>query len=160
MSAPRQALNLDRPLGRQGVLRAVDMGLKRHALFSDLAQTGKGHNLKTTGIGQYRPVPANEIMQSAQSGNPFRPRPQHQVIGVSQNDVGAERTHLVHIHRLDAAGRADRHKSGRADGAARHIDTAAPGRTIRGLERKGEFGCVLGAHGHAWSAFISRLESP
>ena len=70
--------------------------------------------------------PAGEFMQAAKPRHALGAGPQHQMIGIAQDDVGADAAHLVHIHRLDRAAGADRHEGRRADFAARHGDDAAP----------------------------------
>ena len=61
------------------------------------------------GPGQWRSV------QAAERRDPLGAGPQHQVIGVAEDDVGAERRAPGRGHRLDRAGGADRHEGGRAD---------------------------------------------
>ena len=67
----------------------------------------------------------HESMQTTQPRHPLGPGPQHQMIGIAEDDVGAQIPHLVHIHRLDGTGSADRHESGRSDISARRLDHAA-----------------------------------
>ena len=42
-----------------------------------------------------------ELVQAAEPRDALGAGPQHQVIGVAEDDVGAGRAHLVRIHRLD-----------------------------------------------------------
>ena len=42
--------------------------------------------------------PAREFVQTAEPRHALGARPQHQMIGVAENDVGAGAAHLVHIH--------------------------------------------------------------
>ena len=83
--------------------------------------------------------PADQLMQTAQTSNAFRAGPQHQVIGIAENDIGAQLAHLIEIHGLDGADRADRHEGGRADDAARHGDFAEARAAARGFQGEGEF---------------------
>ena len=61
----------------------------------DLAEFRQRHDLKAAGVGEDRIGPIGEGMQPAKRRHPLGARPQHQVIGVAEDDVGAERPHLV-----------------------------------------------------------------
>ena len=123
---PKQALDLDRPLRRQHVLRPVDVRLERAALLRDLADLRQAHHLEAAAIGQDRAVPAHELMQATEPRDALRAGPQHQVIGIAEQDVGAGFLHLLGIERLHRRHRADRHERGRADDAARRHDLPEP----------------------------------
>ncbi len=110
--------------------RAVEMGLKSDPVLVDLPQRCQRHHLKAAGVGEDRPRPVGEGMQPAKRRHPFGARPQHQVVGVAEDDVGAEFPHLVGIHRLDGAGRADRHEGRRTDDAARQREAAGTGGAV------------------------------
>ena len=71
-------------------------------------------------------------MQAAEPSDPFGSGVEHQMIGVAEHDVGAERLDLMAVHRLDRAGRADGHEGRRADFAARADDLAVPRRSVAG----------------------------
>ena len=53
-----------------------------------------GKNLESAGIGHHRPVPFIERVQAAHFFNQIRPRLNHQVIGIPQNDIGTGFAHL------------------------------------------------------------------
>ena len=114
-----QALHLDRALRRQLDLRAIDMRAERHRLLADLAQIGKRHHLEAAGIRQHRPAPAGEFLQAPERGDPFGARPEHQVIGVPEHDIGARLAHLPPMHAFHGAGGADRHEGRGAHHAMR-----------------------------------------
>ena len=79
---------------RSGVIswqRAVDMRAEGDALLVELAQLRQRHDLEAAGIGQDRMRPADELVQAAEPRHALGARPQHQVIGVAEDDVGAER---------------------------------------------------------------------
>ena len=80
------------PMARSGVSethRAVEMGAEHHAVLVELAQAGERHHLEAAGVGEDRMRPADESVQAAERRDPLRARPQHQVIGVAEHDVGA-----------------------------------------------------------------------
>ena len=133
-----QALDLHRALGRQLVARPVDMRLEYDAALVELAQLGEAHHLKPAGIGEDRVRPAHEFVQAAEPGDPFRAGRQHQMIGVAEHDVRAERAHLARIHRLDRRGGSARHEGGRADRSARRRNRAEPGGAVARADMEGE----------------------
>ena len=132
----QQPLDFHAGFRRQHVFRAVDMAGEGHALFGQLAQTGQRHHLKAARIGQDRAVPVHETVQPAQTRDAFRAGPQHQVIGVAQQDVGPGRAHRFRQHRLDRRRRSHRHEGGRADGAARGVDPSRAGLAIGRIKRE------------------------
>ncbi|MNT89067.1 hypothetical protein D3C72_2297300 [compost metagenome] len=83
--------------------------------------------------------PADQLMQAAKPCHALRAGPQHQVIGIAENDIGAELAHLIEIHGLDGADSANRHEGGRADDAARHGNLAKACAATRGFQGEGEF---------------------
>ena len=136
----QKALDLHRTLGREFVPRSVDMRLEGHAALAELAQLGEAHHLKAAGIGEDRMGPVHEFVQAPERGDPLGPRRQHQVIGVGEHDVVAERPHRIRVHGLDGRGGADRHEGGRADHAARRRDRAEARRAVGRLDGEGKFG--------------------
>ena len=71
--------------------------------LGDAAQRRKRHHLKAAGIGQDRIRPAHEGMQPAERRDALGRRPQHQMIGVAEENVGARGAHVVAVHALTAA---------------------------------------------------------
>ena len=65
------------------------MRLEDHTFLGNLAQLGKAHHLETATIGQDRLCPTHEPMQAAEARYPLSSRPEHQVIGVSQDGIDA-----------------------------------------------------------------------
>ena len=119
--------------------RTVYMAFEGHALLVQLAQAGQRHDLKTAAIGEDRVWPSDQLMQTAKAGDTLGAGPQHQVIGIAENDIRPQLAHLIEIHGLDGADSADRHEGGRADDAARHGDFAETRAAARGFQGEGEF---------------------
>ncbi len=136
--AAQQALDLHAPFGREHVFGPVDMAAEFDALLRKLAEVGQAHHLVPSAIGQDRPLPVHECMQSAQLRNPFGTGPQHQVIGVAENDVGTGLAHGLGLHRLDRRSRTHRHEGRRADIAALHPDSPGASHTITGMDVEGK----------------------
>ena len=110
--------------------RAIDVGLKGHAILIQLSEFGERHDLEPAGIGQDRPRPVHEFMQAAERRDPLRARPQHEMIGVGEHDIGAERLYRFGMHRLDGASRADRHEGRRTDRSAGSCDKSRARRPV------------------------------
>ena len=111
---PEQILDFDRALRRERDHRAVDVRAERDAALVELAQLRQRHHLEPARVGQDRVRPVHERVQAAQRRDALGARPQHQVIGVAEQDVGAGRAHGRGVHALDGRLRADRHEGGRA----------------------------------------------
>ncbi len=117
------------------------MALEGHPVLADLGDLGQRHHLEAAAVGQDRPLPAHQVMQAAQPLHPLGPGPEHQVIGVAEQDVGPGLAHLIHRQRLHRAGRGHRHEGGRADLAPGGGEDAGAGGAVAGVDGEGE-----GAH--------------
>ncbi len=69
--------------------RAVDVGLERDAFFPHASVMGKTEHLKTAAVSQDRPVPPHKGMEPSCGLKDVNSGPEHQVIGVAQNDLSA-----------------------------------------------------------------------
>ena len=107
------------PAERADIERAMQLSLR-------WGERSKRHDLKAARIRQDGSRPIHEAVQPTEPGDPLRTRPQHQMIGVAEHDIGAGRRNAFRQHCLDGAGGSNRHESRRADGAARRMDDAAP----------------------------------
>ena len=110
-----QALHLDRALRRQRDGRAVDMRLEGDAVARRC--------LRSFASDMTWKPPESVRIGPSQSMNRCRPPslrdalgagPQHQMIGVAEDDVGAGRAHVLGQHRLHRGAGADRHEGRRA----------------------------------------------
>jgi len=88
-----QELDLDRAFRAELDHGAVEMRAEGYRLLVDLAQFRERHDLETAGIGKDRVRPVHEPVQPAERRDPLGARPQHQVIGVAEHDVGAGGAH-------------------------------------------------------------------
>ena len=142
MSAPSSVWISTARSGVSSCDRAVEVGAECHALVLDLAQARERHHLEAAGIGKDRQRPVHEAMQAAERGDTLGARPQHQVIGVGEHDVGARRPHLIRIHALHGRLGADRHERRRAHPSVRGRDLAQP----RGAVGRQQFEEKAGRH--------------
>jgi hypothetical protein len=95
-----------------------------HAGLRYFAQWRQRHDLIAAGIGEDRQRPVHKFMQTPERRDALGRWPQHQVIGVGQDDIGAGGAHVVVMHALDRSLRADRHERGRAHNPVRGRDFA------------------------------------
>ena len=75
-----------------------------------------------------------KFVQPAQLRDTLRARPQHEMVGIAQHDIRAQRPHLFGIHGLDGRRRAHGHEGGGADFPTGHGDHARARRAIGPLE--------------------------
>ena len=75
---------------REQMRVAVEMRAEQHALFGDLAQAVQTEDLESAGIGEDRPRPGHELVQSAEPADGFVPGTQIEMIGVAENDLRVE----------------------------------------------------------------------
>ena len=118
--------------------RPVDMRLEGHAALGELAQFCEAHHLEAAGVGENGMRPVHEFVQAAERRDPLRSGRQHQMIGVGEHDIVAERPDRARIHRLDGGGGADRHEGRRPDDAARGRDRAGTRVAVGRMDREGK----------------------
>ena len=113
---PDRTLDIDHSLGREQMLRPVDMRAEAAAFLRKFPATGQREDLKPAAVGQNRTVPRAETMQAAGSLQNIGPRTQVQMIGIAQNDLCARLVRQVAVkHALDAAYGTHGHENGRFD---------------------------------------------
>ncbi len=79
-------------------------------------------------------------MQAAQPTHTLRSGPQHQVIGVAEDDFGVRLANHVERQRLDGRRRADRHEDRRRNVTARCLENAGARLAVVGVNSKGKSG--------------------
>ena len=70
--------------------RAIEMRLELGALLANHPPLGETEDLIAAAVGEDGPVPADERVQAAQRRDPLVPRPQKQMVGVAEDDRGAD----------------------------------------------------------------------
>jgi hypothetical protein len=106
------------------------MGLKTHTLFADPSQIPKAENLKPAAVGQDRAIPVHEGMEPPQAPDQFVPRPQKEVVGVGQDDLGSDFTKSLGKDRLDGPLGPDGHENRRFDHPMGSAESSSPGAGI------------------------------
>ena len=123
-------LHLHRALRVEKHLIAVDRRTECHTRLADTPQLAETEHLKPARVGQDRSLPMHEIMQIAMRADNLRARPQHQVEGITENDLRPGRPHLLRRDRLDRTVGTDRHERGRIDLSAFEAQLAAAGMVV------------------------------
>ena len=137
---PEQALDFDRPFGREHVRRAVEVTFEANAFLAGRGERGKAHHLIAAAVRQDRPVPAHESMQPAKLRDALGAGPKHQMIGVAKEDVGARLVHLLGTHGLDRRRGPDRHECRAPHFTALHGDRSRARGAVGGVDREAEAG--------------------
>ena len=83
-------------------------------------------------------APPHEAVQAAQSGHALGARPQHQMIGVGEDHIGARTLELVGVDGLYGCRRSDRHECRCANDAAGRGDLAEARAGVRRHQAKAE----------------------
>src|SRR3954471_19131176 len=83
----KRPLNIHSAFGTQKVSASVEVAPKADAIFTDVAQRAQAEYLVSTAVSEYWPIPSHELMQSTQSPYRFMPGPQHQVIGITEQNL-------------------------------------------------------------------------
>lgn len=97
-------------------------------MLLDPAQVTQRPDLETAGVGQDRPVPAHELVQTAQFFDDVCAGAQHQVVGVAEDNAGIDVVgEIGRGQALDRRLRADRHEDRCFHDAVGQRDAAATG---------------------------------
>src|SRR6187402_2219627 len=99
-------------------------------VFIYLPPVGQAEDLVAAAVGENRLVPADELMKAAPAGNQLVTRPQHQVIGVAQDDLRPDVLKMLCCQRFNNTLRADGHECRRLDHAVRGREDPSPSTTI------------------------------
>ena len=100
MSAPSSASVCMTLSGVISTSRAIQMRAEAHARVRHLAQLAQAEDLEAAAIGQDGMWPAHEAVQPAEARHQLRARPQQQVIGIREDDAGADGLQIVRRRRL------------------------------------------------------------
>ncbi len=126
-----RVLDRHRGLGAEMDAGAVDERLEGHPVLVDRVDVRHRERLIAAGIGEDRSVPTHEPMTTAESFEQFGPRPEHQVVGVVEQDLGAGVPHLRGQDALHRGRGGDGHERRRVEITVRRGDDAGPRRIRR-----------------------------
>ena len=151
------SLHGHRLLGAEELLRSVHIGAEAHPLLTDLEHlplarlasappldlvgdraVGQREDLEAAGVRDDRPLPAHEPVQPAERRDSLRPRREHQVKGVPQDQLVAELGHLPGRQRPNAAARRQRDEGRRLDQAVNDVEPPGPGGSVSRCDLESE----------------------
>ena len=112
------ALNVHHALWCKDVFAAVDMAPEGATLLCELADACEREHLEAAAICEDRAIPAVESVETSRGFEHSCPRPQVQVVGIAQNDLGFHLfVQVTYCNSLDAAHCAHGHEDGCLYGA-------------------------------------------
>ena len=109
--------------GCEEVRTTVEVRAEADAIFSDFAQRVEREDLESARVSEHGAWPTDEAMQAAHAANGLVTGTQVEVIGVAENDLGAERFEDILRDCLDRSLGTDGHEDGRLDGLVREDET-------------------------------------
>ena len=137
MSEPSRRWISARRFGREARLGAVVHGAERHAVVVERGdRVAQREDLEAARVGEDRPAPAGERVDPAELLDDRLAGSEVEVVRVGEDDVGAERAHLVRVERLDGSLRPDGHEGRRPDLPVRRGEHAGASRAVGRVERK------------------------
>jgi hypothetical protein len=119
-----------RLLRRQLLPAAVEVAAEDRALLADLALLGERVDLEAAGVGEEVALPGHEAVQAAHLPDEVGARPQHEMIGVAEDDLRPDLAQVVRRDGLDRGDGAHRHELRRVHLAVRQRELAPPGRAV------------------------------
>src|SRR5262249_49905551 len=131
-------LDLDTGLGGEEPQRTVYVRAKLDTVFADLAKLGETPDLKSSRIGQDRPVPAHEAVKAAELAHDVVPRPQKEVRGVCEQALSVGCDQVRWRQALHTSLGRNRHEGRRVDRAVSRPHAAGPRRTVGPQELEAE----------------------
>src|SRR5580700_1149885 len=136
-------LRLHGTLRTKEVRRAIKMRTKRHALLADFAELVQAENLEAAGIGQNRPRPRHETMQTAHLAHGFDPGTQVEVISIAEKNLDSELFENILRHAFDGRDGAHGHEYGGFDLAVRSMQAPGTRRAGTALDMELNGHCVF-----------------
>ena len=110
---------------------AIDMGAEIDAVLGNLSAIGEAEDLEAATVGEDGSIPTGKFVKAPTPGDELITGPQHQVIGVAENDT---RTNLLQVTRCQCFDRplgADRHEYRRVDLTVSGLQYTATRGTVR-----------------------------
>ena len=83
--------------------------------------------MKSPGIGKNRFLPVHEFMQPSKLPDQIPARPDKEVVGIAENNLGTQLVKIFRRDRLDSSLGADRHENRCFDPAVQGVDNSGSG---------------------------------
>lgn len=135
---PKRNLRLHGALRREQVGGTVEVRAELHALFADFAQLAQAEHLKPAGIGEQRPLPGHEFVQSAKLPHLRRSRTKIKMISITQEQFHPKLLQHILGNSFDRAERAAGHEDWGLHRSVWSDDPSRAGRPARGFDLKRE----------------------
>ena len=107
-------------------LMSVDVRIEKTPVFRQLAHLRKRKDLKSAGIRQDWTVPPHEPVKPARRGDHLRAGPQHQMIGVPEDDLRLRLDKVARLQGLHGPLRSDIHENRRLHRPMGGVETSKP----------------------------------
>ena len=104
-------------LGGQEALRAIDVRPEQDSLVIEASQVAQAEHLEAAAVGEDGPVPRHERVQATHPLDRVDAGAQGQVVGVGQDDLGADAAQVVGPQGLDRGQGAHRYEGRGPHGA-------------------------------------------
>ena len=139
----QRPLDVHHSLGCEEMTGPVDVAPEDHTVVPDLVAVCEREDLVAARVGEDRPIPAHEFVDSAQLLDQFMPRTQVKVVGVGEDHGRSGALDLLGRNAFDGAAGAHGHEDGRLHLSVGCGKRAGAGGTVGGVEVEVE---------HAWEA--------
>ena len=150
-------LDVDRMLGSKEVRAAVEVRAEADAFIGDFAQGAEREDLESAGVGKQGARPTDEAVQAAHAANDLVARAKVEMIGVAENDFGAEGFEHILRDGFDRSLRTDRHEDGRFDGLMRQSEARAAAAGCGFSDELERWSHSLILAGGEWRTCVDRL---
>src|SRR5918994_1690508 len=119
-------LNVDRRLRCQQMLAAVEMRAERRALFVHFAPCREAEHLIPAAVSEDGLVPSDECVETTELSDTRSTRPQVKMIGIGEDDLGAQVVEIAMRHGFHGALSADSHERGRLNSTVSCLQHTPP----------------------------------
>ena len=123
-------------LGREEALTAVDVRLEEYAVFGDPLEPAQTEGLEPATVRENWAVPSHESVEVAHIADQLDAWPEHQVVGVGEENVGSQRRQVVRGEGLHRTQSSHRHERGRLDRTVGSLKYPGAGASIYGVNLK------------------------
>jgi hypothetical protein len=120
------SLDIHRRLRCEHVLAAVEMRAESDTLLLHFSTRGKAEHLIAAAVCQDGLLPSYEPVKTAETPDPLGSRPQIEMIGIGEKDLGTEAFEIALGKSLDSALSAHGHERWCLDGAMRRLQHTTP----------------------------------
>ena len=131
-----RGLDLHREFRREPVQAPVQVAAEGDALVVDPVDAGEREDLEPARVGEDGTVPSHEPVESAESLQDARARPQVEVIGVPEQDLDPRVAEFPGRERFHRSERPDGHEARGVDRAARQAERPGARPPARPLDEK------------------------